>query len=190
MNRDAETPLADSESGFTMIELLVAMAMMIVITGAAVAMLVSAMQNQPKITSKADQIGDARVALERIVNEIRQGSAITTQTAEKLTLSTYIRAATCTSAPTAGAAAILCPVTYECAQEASKTTFACTRQVSTATATSFVSKLNSKEVFTYVPTVSPTYVGVKISLPATSGSSSTVLEGGAALRNSTTILAN
>jgi prepilin-type N-terminal cleavage/methylation domain-containing protein len=184
--------IKSSEAGFTMIELIVAAAMMVVITAAATSMLISVLNRQPKVTAAADQIGDARIGLERMVNEIRQGSGVVvaSSSASKLVFNTYIHAASCTSNPTQSAAAISCQVTYECAVESGKSTYACTRKVSTATAAKFVTKLASPIAFTYTPTAVPAYVGVKISLPTTGGGGTTVLEGGAALRNLPSNLTN
>jgi len=174
-----------------MIELLVGMAMMLVISGAVVSLFISMSKNQARITKNADRVGDGRAALRGIVDDIRQGSVITaTPKGEELKLKTYVHATSCASAPSASAAAILCAVTYQCAQDGSKSTYFCTRTVEGRTATRIASGLSSNAIFTYSPsaTTAATYITVKLVYPATSGSYTTTLENGAALRNSATNL--
>jgi prepilin-type N-terminal cleavage/methylation domain-containing protein len=188
------------EDGFTLVELLVAMSMMVVICGAAVLMLTSVMKQTPKVTNRADQIGFARNAIERISREVRQGKKATSTGPTQMTLETF-----CTSS---SGAASECTVTYSCAVESGKTTYACSRTVAGAT-TKVVSGLASAEVFCFYPNkekiecpvatsaspgrVSETeparFVNLRVSFPQQTGSEKKdVLEGGAALHNSTSLL--
>jgi type II secretory pathway pseudopilin PulG len=179
--------------GFTMIELLVAATMMVIITGATVSLLISTFKDQSRVTSRADQVGAARVALNKMVGEIRQGSAISAGSAEELKMTTYVHATSCTAGPSVSAPAISCAVTYKCLAETGKSTFKCTRKVSTAGEEKLVGGLSSKSVFTYSPaspTTSATYITVKLALADSSSASyTTTLENGAALRNTATNLA-
>lgn len=180
-----------SEDGFTVVELLVATVMMVIISGATVSLFISTLKDQTRITKNAARVGDGRVALRTIVDDIRQASAITTTPkAEELSITTYVHASTCTSAPSATATAIACAVTYKCLQETSKTTFECTRSVGGGTAVKVATGLSSKAVFTYTPSAATTatYITAKLVYPATSGTYTTTLENGAALRNSATNL--
>jgi type II secretory pathway pseudopilin PulG len=180
------------ESGFTLVELLVATAMMVVICGAAVLMLTSVMKQTPKVTTRADQIGTARNAIEKIAREVRQGREATSTGASQMTLKTF-----CTSS---GGAASECTVAYSCALESGKTTYACSRTVSGVT-TKVVGGLASAEVFCFFPNTEskecgkagtaspPRYVGIQVRIPQTTATETqTVLEGGAALHNSTSLL--
>lgn len=181
------------QRGFTLIETLVAIAMMLILTTATVSLFVSTVKDQSRITTSADQVGQARSAIRAIVDDVRQGSTISTATAEELKLLTYIHAATCTGSPTTSATAIQCAVTYKCAQETSKTTFECTRKVETGTAVKVVGGLSSKAVFTYLPgppapATSATYINVTLIFPSSTGNNPTTLESGATLRNSATNL--
>lgn len=182
-----------SEQGFTIVELIVAATMMVVITGAAVSLLVSSMQHQVKVTDRADQVGDARNAIEKITVDLRQGSEVMTEpTPERLVLSTLCDAS-------ADGAAGPCTVTYSC------TGTTCTRQVGAGTARTVVSGLSSTEVFCYVPSIEDpesecgerpvgavldpvSYVGATIELPSSEQGDVTVLEDGAALHNSPELL--
>jgi prepilin-type N-terminal cleavage/methylation domain-containing protein len=182
----------DDERGFTLIELLIATAMMVVICGAAVMMITSVMRQSPKITNRSDQIGFARNAIETISGEVRQGKSATSTGPSQMTLATF-----CTSS---GGAASECTVTYNCAIESGKTTYACTRTVS-GVSKKVVSGLASPEVFCFYPNTGttecgpmstaspPKYVGLKVRFPQTvSTEAQTVLEGGAALHNSNSLL--
>jgi prepilin-type N-terminal cleavage/methylation domain-containing protein len=179
------------QRGFTMVELLVATTMMVIITGATVSLFISTMKNQVNITKSADQVGEARVALRDFVDDIRQASEImTTPTSSELKLKTYVHATSCTSTPSATATGLLCEVLYKCAKEASKATYECTRKVSTASAVIVASGLKTNEVFTYTPSAATTatFITAKLVLPAPTGTNTTTLESGSALRNSATNL--
>jgi type II secretory pathway pseudopilin PulG len=179
------------ESGFTLIELLIATAMMIIITAAAVTMITSVIRQTPKISNRSDQIGSARNAMEKITAEVRQGKEATSTGPSQMTLKTF-----CGSS----GRATECTVSYSCAIESGKSTYACSRTVSGVTA-KVVGGLASSEVFCFYPnteskecgtassTSLPRYVGVKVRLPQiTATETQTVLEGGAALHNSTSVL--
>ncbi len=187
------------EGGFTLIELLVASAMSVIIVGAAVSMLITAMKDQPKITSQADQVGQARNVSERMVTELRQGLKVESKEANKIVFLTYVHAASCTSAPSGSARAIECRVTYNCAASG-----VCTRSVlnpngsgTARTATLVQGIVNPTTVFCYMPstegsgkcgtassTEAPTYVGIKLRFAGTNTNAMTI-EDGATLRNAT-----
>lgn len=182
------------EEGVTLIELLIATAIMVVITGAAVAMITSVMRQTPKITTRSDQIGFARSALEQITAEVRQGREATSTGLTQMTLKTF-----CSSGGAAGTSAE-CTVSYSCAVESGKTTYACNRTVS-GTTTKVVGGLASPEIFCFYPntesvecgkastTSLPRYVGLKIRFPKElSTETQTMLEGGGALHNSSALL--
>jgi type II secretory pathway pseudopilin PulG len=186
------TASSHGEGGFTMIELLVATAMMVIIVGATVMMLTSVMRQSPKIASRSDQIGSARNAIEKITGEVRQGKEATSTGPSQMTLKTF-----CHSGSGAGAE---CTVSYSCGVESGKSTYACSRTISGKT-TKVVGGLASSEEFCFYPntgttecgpastTALPRYVGLKVRFPQPSPTETqTVLEGGAALHNSTTLL--
>lgn len=178
-----------------MVELLVAMTMMVIITGATVSLFVSTIKDQSRVTKTADQVGEARTAIRTMVDDIRQGSTITatspTPTASELKFKTYIHATSCSSSTAVSATAIQCSVTYKCAKEASKTTYQCTRAIEAGAAQKIVGGLSNGSVFVYSPAATPasaTYVGVVLTLPGATGTNTTTFEGGAALRDSATNL--
>jgi prepilin-type N-terminal cleavage/methylation domain-containing protein len=164
------------QDGFTMIELLVATAMMVIICGAAVTMLISVMKTQPRDSERADQIGTARNAIEKLTADIRQGEKATLSGTSGVTLTTYCDGSAGTSK---------CQVTYACGTEpgVTPTRYACTRKVDNEPARPDLTGLASSEVFSGDGRSEPRYVGVKVQLPTPGEESVTVLEDGAALHN-------
>ena len=179
--------MRSDERGFTLVELLVAMSMMVVITGATVALFISTLKDQSRVTDSADQVGQARAALRLMVDDIRQASS-GSGTASELKVKTYIHATSCTTAASASATAISCEVIYKCVVDSPKTTYKCTRAVGTGTAVKIVSGLSNGSVFTYTPTTTPTYIAAKLVFPGSSGTATYTYENGATLRNSATAL--
>ena len=187
----------NAEGGFTLVELLIGIAMALVITMAAVTMFSSILGHQKDSTQAADVIGTARNAAEKLTIDIREGQSATVPNAHELNL-----VIPC-SVITAGATGS-CEIKYRCAQEVGKTTASCTRQ-SGATTKTVVRGLSTKEIFCVYPTsevgkecgaqgtTTPRYVGINLEFPnhekAAGSSSTTVLEDGAALHNSPEVLA-
>jgi prepilin-type N-terminal cleavage/methylation domain-containing protein len=180
--RKAAAALPGDEGGFTLIELLIATALGLVVIGAALAVFIGGIRSEPRAASKAAALQEARVTMDRITRELRQGLEFpseTTPSPSKLSIITYVKAATCGGA--AGGTSIPCRVTYSCSGET------CTRVVAAPDGSApgpseqVVRGLTSPNVFTYTPAVKPTYVDVSFSF-ATGGEPVT-LGDGAALRN-------
>ncbi|HVV89816.1 MAG TPA: prepilin-type N-terminal cleavage/methylation domain-containing protein [Solirubrobacterales bacterium] len=187
LHRAGRVAAPDDEKGFTLVELLVASTMSLILVAAACAMLISAVRDQPKITERADQVGQARTVSERMVTELRQGVELITKEPSKVVFLTYVHASTCTEA-SGGSTKEECRVTYNCT-----TSGTCTRSVlnadgtGTARTTTLVTGLsNPTEVFSYLPsTEEPTYVGIELQFPDAEKKTTTTLENGATLRNAT-----
>jgi len=175
------------EAGFTLIELLVASAMGVVVMGAVVALVISAVRTQPKISQQAQNITTARWVLERMTHELRNGVAVKEATASKVSFEAYVRHTTCGSATPLAATtpAIKCRVTFECSITS------CSRREGPAstgggTAQMIFSGINTNQVFTYAPgATEPTYVKVTLRLPNPSGTNALTVSDGASLRNAT-----
>ncbi len=183
MRRRVETRLED-ERGFTLPELLIATVLAMIVIGGAVAVFTVSVRNQPRLTSHANAIQQARVTMERITRELRQGSTLpTTPTASQLSIVTYVDSATCGGA--GAASSIQCRVTYTCASGT------CTRRETKPDGTSpgpsvqVVSGLASDNIFSYTaPTATaPAYVNVTLAYAAQGGTAAITLNDGAALRN-------
>jgi hypothetical protein len=173
--------------------------MSLILVAAACSMLISSVRDQPKITERADQVGQARAVSERMVTELRQGVKLEARERAKVVFVTYVHASSCTGVPSGGAKAIQCRVTYNCA-----TSGTCTRSVlnadgsGTALTTTLVTGIsNPAEVFCYMPSTeagkcgtaksseATTYVGIKLRFPDAEERAATTLENGATLRNAT-----
>ena len=180
--------LGRNERGLTLIELLVATAMTIVITGAAVSLMVSSLHGQQHVTANSDRIGEARNVIEKLTVDLRQGSKVTVAGPEAVTIKTYCDSSAGVSEK--------CTVAYSCTAEA-MSKYKCTRAVNGGSAKTSIVELSSPKVFCFVPSsetgnesacgerktgTEPTYVGVEVKLASREGGGAT-LQGGAALHN-------
>lgn len=170
------TDTARSEGGFTMPELLVAMTTALIIAVAAFALLATTSRMQPEVSDRSAEISEARMMVERISRELRQGYGVDSATPSRLVLLTY--SGDCRTAA-AGTGAAECRVTYSC------TSGVCTRQAAdpsgtyTGRVTELVSGLASDEVFQ----PQPGYLGIQVTYPAARGDDAVTLTDGVALRN-------
>jgi Tfp pilus assembly protein PilW len=176
---------ADREAGLTLVELLVAAAMSVILVGAACAMLISAVREQPKLSKKDQNITTARYVLERMTREIRNGTAVQTATGSEVSFTTQVRRTACGGPVQENQSlpSIECQVTYRC------TTTECTRtetepEVSTGgTPTTVVSGLDSSNVFNYEPSEEePTFIGITLHIANPEGAGELTVTDGAGLR--------
>lgn len=176
------------ESGYTLIELLIASAMGVVLLGVAGSLLVSGVRDQPAVSQKAANIQTARWVLERMTRELREGVVVDKATASSVSFRTYVRHSTCGGSAMlpSTSPAIVCEVTYKCEGSSCKRIEAASGVYAGTESTIFSGLDNSASVFTYAPTsTNPTYVGVSLSIPDPSGSGSLTASDGASLRNAT-----
>jgi Tfp pilus assembly protein PilW len=175
----------DREAGLTLVELLVASAMSVILVGAATAMLISAVRDQPKLSRKDQSITTARYVLERMTREIRNGTVVYKATGSEVAFATQVRRTTCGGAvqENSSVSAIECRVTYRC------TTTACTRSETApsvetgGTAETVVSGLDSSQVFNYEPTAEePTFIGITLHIANPEGEGELTVTDGAGLR--------
>ena len=178
----------DRESGLTLVELLVAAAMSVVIVGAASSMLISAVQSQPKLSKKAQEISTARYVLERMTREIRNGILVYEGSGSSVSFLTQVRRTACGAGTEeeADKPAIKCRVTYTC------TTMECTRTEAApppeegvaGTPVTLVSGLDSSSVFNFEPPdpSEATYIGVTLHIPNPEGRGDLVVSDGAGMR--------
>lgn len=179
--------IREDEAGLTLIELLITATMGVVVMGAAVLIIISALRDQPKISQQATNVRTAQWVLARMTREIRNGVTVKEATASRISFETYVRHTTCggTTALASSSPAIKCTVTYTC------TTTSCSRVESPPGSTSgtsikVFSGINSNQVFSYGPNASaPTYVKVTLSLPNPGSSEGLTVSDGATLRNAT-----
>jgi prepilin-type N-terminal cleavage/methylation domain-containing protein len=162
------------DEGFTLTELLVAMMIGLVVMGAGVLMFTAAVRSQPKQSDRLAKVQEARTTSERLVRELRQGSAAPTATSSQLAIETYC-----------GGATSPCQVTYTCSAGACTRVEAQPGGTSPGSPTTVVSGLANSIVFSYAPSPSaPSWVGITLQFPAEGGDDAITVEDGAALRNS------
>ena len=179
--RPSRERVADSD-GFTLIELLLAASISLVVLGVGVGLMTTGLKNQPKVAERAGEIQEARVAMERLTREIRQGDSVVSATSNQFSLITNVNSATCGGATSDEAR--LCRVTYSCTGEV------CTRVEANPDGTgasgpeTVVSGISTASVFTYTPSATaPTYVGVKLLFPSDDGDDSITLTDGVTMRS-------
>ena len=187
-----------SESGMSLIEVLVASLMSVVIVAAACAMLISAIRDQPGLSRKAQNVSTARYQLERVVRELRNGVKVETASASELRLVARERRKTCGGEflTDPSAEPIQCRITYRCSVADCTRSEATLEGVTVGTQAVALSGLGSTEVFCFVPSAAvdptecgapksgtePTYVGVKLSVPNPEGRGLLTISDGATLR--------
>ena len=177
----------EEEAGFTLIELLVAAAMSVVIVGAAGSMMISAVQTQPELSKRAQDVSSARWILERMTREIRNGIAVEPgATGSVVSFKAYVRQTSCgsgTPLPPASSA-IECRITYDCSSGTS-----CTRKEADpdlptgGTPKTIFTGIASSKVFNFSPSASEaTFVGVTLRFPNPDGDGFLTISDGASLR--------
>jgi prepilin-type N-terminal cleavage/methylation domain-containing protein len=180
--RKVAAALHCEERGFTLIELLIATTVGLVVVGGALTIFISGIRSQPRTASKVAAIQQARVTVDRITRELRQGWETPTASSSQLAIVTYVKAAICGGA--SASTSIPCRVTYTCSAGA------CTRVVAQPNGSApgptvkVASDLTSANVFSYLPNAAdPTYVGVTFAV-SSGGAQPVTLGDGVALRNS------
>jgi prepilin-type N-terminal cleavage/methylation domain-containing protein len=188
----------DNQAGFTLVELLVGMAMSLIVVLAAVAMFTSTLHTEPKETATADVIGTARNAVEKLTTDLREGEKAALFSSSSLVLTTP-----CSDSGSSAEGS--CEIFYQCQPEIVRPTFECVRQGDGPPET-IVTGLASDEVFCVFPTPTPgkecgsqepgsenepgyverepRYVGITLEFPNhKEAEGTTILEDGAALHN-------
>ena len=176
----SKRPQIARDEGFTLVELLMAAALLLGLLAVMGASLTVIAGSQPRIADRSAQIQQGRVMIERLTRELREGSNLQAPTASSLTFFTYVRTQACgESNPPASPSepAIQCQVSYVC------TAGTCTRQEGGGSPVELVDGLNSNEVFTYTPATDPDHVTVTLEYPGEDGGESVTFSDGAALRN-------
>ena len=171
-----------AQAGFTLVELLISMTMLVAVLAGSMTLLVGMMQKQPGLSDRSEQVAEARVAMEKMVRELRPGYAVDSAvgTSSTVTFRTYMHR-TCAGVPTT--VPTLCRVTYTC----TPSTTICTRSTANPDGTSptaarrLIDGVTNSNVFT----VTATQVSIRLQIPAEDGGATTTVVDGATLRNAT-----
>ena len=172
------------EDGFTLAELLMGILLSVLIVAIATTVFTSAVQTQPGLNKRDQAISNARVTMERLVRELRQGSTVFSASSTNLSFLTYVHSATCGGVPSQ--TAISCRVTYTCTAGSCSRVEARPDGTNPGTAATAVSGLSNTIVFDYSPASgTPKYVGATFTFPGQNGDDAITVSDGAALRNPT-----
>jgi type II secretory pathway pseudopilin PulG len=177
------------ERGWTLIELLIAVSMMLGLFFAALPIIDGAANTEGRIQTAAFSIGDARVFSDQVLRDLRPTTAVPgnpSTPAPALTVDTFVRHSCGSGTPSAeDDPPTPCRVTYSCSGGT------CTRQEQGGPVLTMITGLSDDVVFspetnTYDQTV---FVGITIELPSQDGPSedAITLQDGTALRNVGTI---
>ena len=173
------------ESGFTLVELLVGMSIMLVISFAALGLLEVAQRSEPEVRETNARIQEAQVGMERIVRELRQTSGVVSASPTSLTVNTYLSGSNCAGGSGTGARS--CRVVYSCSSGECTRTASEVSGASPGPAVPFASDVISNSIFAYTPdATSPTGVTVTMQLRDDGGEDQITLSDGATFRNVST----
>ena len=172
----------EDEAGMTLIELLVVSILGVVVLGIAGTLLVTTVRGEARTVERAASVPEARVMMEGLTRELREGYGVEVAEANRLILLTYVNRTSCGGQP--ASSSIECRVSYECAGGT------CDRAEGSVggglgTPVEVVRGIAAEDVFSYTPSAAdPTYVGVRLRIPSADGTDDDVtLEDGVALRN-------
>src|SRR6187397_1797147 len=90
------------EAGFTLVELLVAMTLMVLVLGAGFTLLQVVVRSEPEARTANASIQDAQIVTERMARELRMTYQVNSATANSLSVNTYLQPSS-TRAPAAPA---------------------------------------------------------------------------------------
>jgi len=79
-----------AETGFTLVELLVTMAVMSIVATAVMAVAMRTFSTTSTITNRRDVLADARIAMDRLTKQLRQGAQLDQQTPSTVSFTGYI----------------------------------------------------------------------------------------------------
>jgi type II secretory pathway pseudopilin PulG len=174
---------ARREAGYTLVELLVGITMMLLVLGAAFTLLQIVTRSEPQIRDANASIQDAQIAAERMAQELRQTYAVNSATATTLSVNTYLQQSTSCAGSGGSETARQCRVVYTCGSGA------CTRTVSEvdgggAQTATVISGLTSGAVFGYSPSATaPSTISMTLRVAGDGTGDAITISDGVALRN-------
>jgi prepilin-type N-terminal cleavage/methylation domain-containing protein len=153
------------EDGFTLVELLVAMATMLIVAGGAMTVLVSLQRNAAADVERAHAIREAEQGLLRMTKDLREAYAVTNRGADEITVQARIQGTNYTiryncAEPHPTLANVYECIRYATAGGTTRSTVVVERLINAAASTPA-----AERVFQY-PNGRPSYVRVRIAVPA------------------------
>jgi type II secretory pathway pseudopilin PulG len=178
------------EGGWTLVELLVGLVLMMAVTFAALPIVEGASNTEGRIQTAAESIGKARTFADLVLRDLRAASDASGYTPSQITVDTWVRHVQCGDATDPGPTASprQCQVTYRCS--GTSPNVSCTRQEQGGPVVTEITGLDDSNIFSYyVPGDQPLFVGIELKLPnpqnSDSGNANGAIElhDGTALRN-------
>jgi prepilin-type N-terminal cleavage/methylation domain-containing protein len=147
------------EAGFTLVEMLVALAVGLIVFAAVLQLAVVGAHKQRDVADRADQLDRARVGEEGLVRDLRHARTVTVTNTQSLTFT---------------------------AQDGTAITFACSSATKSCSRgpRPVITGVTNTDVFSASQTTNPPYVGIKM-VVAQAGRTSITLTDGVGLRNVT-----
>jgi type II secretory pathway pseudopilin PulG len=159
LGRERLIARASGQTGFTLVELLVAMTLSIVVFTAIAGLLVDGLHDQTTLENRSYQLQQAEVAIQQLVRNLRQATNLTLVSSSSITYSEPV--ATGSES-----------VAFSC----SATTDTCTQTIAGVQQTA-VTDVTNTNIFTVTPSSNPTYIGISLSVSATGEKAVTVTDG-------------
>jgi prepilin-type N-terminal cleavage/methylation domain-containing protein len=184
---DYRAGVVGDQSGFTLVELLIAVVLGLLIVGSTVSLFTAGVRSEPRISERSAHIQQARTMAERLSRELRLGSNATSSNPSQLMILTYVPRATCGS-PVPGPMQ-RCRIFYDCSTAGTCTRIECGPNTVTppddcGASTQVVAGLADNQVFAFTPrTPGQAFVSVRLAFPAGDGEDAITIEDGVALRN-------
>ena len=143
------------EGGFTLVELTISMSMLIAVLAIATPLITTAMRSEPELRERSANVQEARIVLDRLTREIREGvSAVTAGALHLVSPTAPTPASRPVAAPRSSPerAPTLCRVTYQCVGGLCRRTEAREDGASPASpAWSSIRGLQTNNIFAYTP---------------------------------------
>jgi len=154
-------------AGFTLIELLVGMMLSLAVFTGVAAILISGMRDESTIATRASQLQQAELAVQRLVRNLREATSVTLTSASAITYALPVATGSESVAFSCSAVSETCSQTVAGVQ------------------TIEVTGVANTSIFTGTPSnASPTYIGISLSVAAT-GEGNVTITDGTGLRNVT-----
>jgi type II secretory pathway pseudopilin PulG len=185
-NRFERQRLLAGQGGWTLIELLVTMTMMLAVVFAALPIVEGATNTEGRIQTSATSIGEARTFSDQVLQDLRPASQVKFDSGSREIFTTWVRHNTCgdPNPIPASAAPIQCDVTYNCLGTAPNVS--CSRQEEGGPVVTEISGLGDPNIFSSrTPGDQPVFIRLKIEIPnpQDSAQNEITLRDGTALRN-------
>lgn len=177
----AGTDRLAAESGYSLPELLVAIAVALIIAAGGAMLVTIAAQSQPRAGDRAADVQRGRAMVEAVSREVRQGQTVFNPTASGFEVLTYVDATSCGAG---GSGSILCRVSYACGSTSCTRTERNPDGTGAGSSRIVVDGISGPNVFTYQGgAADPTYVGINLVFPDEVGEEAVTLTDGVELRN-------